>query len=158
MQFRHQASQASLTCHSIRVYFLKCKVMNCHHVLNSVMSLWRSYRSFAPSCLKKGSVKNPAWNALLVKQHSFSVRLIYCNEQNNSSYTFDNQSHVLKHYYKSQHLILPLQAEPVKKGMPVQKSKTLEFISLPVPGHARSKTMCLEELCHMLFYGYLVQK
>lgn len=154
MQLRHQASQASLTCHSIRVYFLKCKVMNCHHVLNSVISLWRSHTIFAPSC----SVKNPAWNALLVKQHSFSVRLIYCNEQNNSSYTFDNQSHVLKHYYKSQHLILPLQAEHVKKGMTVQKSKNLEFISLPASGHARSKTMGLEELCHMLFYGYLVQK
>lgn len=42
MQFRQQASQASIACHSIRGYFLKCKLMNCHKKVGQHTSLWCS--------------------------------------------------------------------------------------------------------------------
>lgn len=43
-----------------------------------------------------------------------------------------------------------------KKEMAVQKSKNLEFISLPASGHARGKTIGLAEFCHTFMISEIV--
>lgn len=93
--------------------------MSCHCIKLNYLALEESYKFFPIMFEKKLCSKMQLGMLYLLNRtiSAYSVHcFIYCNEQNNSSYIFDNWSHVLKYYYMSQDLLLPLQAEQVKKG------------------------------------------
>lgn len=52
MQFRHRTSPASLTCQSMIVYILKCKLKSCHCIKLSYLALEESHK-FCPIMFEK---------------------------------------------------------------------------------------------------------
>lgn len=76
MQCRHHTSQASLTCQSVRLYFLKYKLKSCHGIKLSYLDLEESYK-FCPIMVEKRFHSKMQLGMLYLLERTISVYALF---------------------------------------------------------------------------------
>lgn len=155
MQFRHQASQASLTCQSIRVYFLKCKLKCCHYIKLSYLSLEKSHK-FCPIMFEKRLSSKMQLGMLYLLNRKISAYALFTAMNRIIHHTY-LMTEVMFFYITVRVKIYSFHSRQSmsKREWQSKKAKNLEWL-ISHTGCTRSKTTVLAEFCYtfvILLFG-----